>query len=222
MKLIEKALAERQKNLNPTAMPTMNDLRWSYARSLLQAGRKEEALKLAADVMEETKKSIAEMEALPEDDPNRRPLAAAQRNMRSRYWSAASLFADAGEYQKAQDYLNLVEQGAGDNVLNGPDSLETRRADIYAKMGRPDLALEGYARSFASRMDIEIRDKIVRLAAKTGNKSDDIFARARQIRNQGAVPVKDFELKTVEGTVETLGSIRSKAKVTLVNFFHPT
>jgi tetratricopeptide (TPR) repeat protein len=222
LKLLDKAIAERKKNPSPTASPTLSDLTWSYAQSLGQAGRKDEAFKLYMETVEEAKKNIAELEALPKEDPKRAPLTMLRMNLGSRYQTLAKLLADAGDYQKALDYVDLSQQSGGDEPLGGTARYEEVRAGIYAKMGKPELELESYAKSFAVRMDIKTRDKIREVATKNGKKPDEVLERARQIRKQNAVTIKGFELKTLDGPVVTLDSIRSKAKATLVNFFFPT
>lgn len=220
LKLYEKAMQERAKNPSPTAQPTMVNLRWDYALRLERAGLKDEALKNALEVIEAAKKNIAELEALPKGDPKRRTLDSLHETMTGRFETLADLYSDLKDYQQALDCLDLAEQNKNDNTLQGRSYICGRRADLYTKMGKPDLAFENYAQTYAASMDRVTRDKIIDLAKKNGKQPGEIFARARQIRGQGAVPIKEFELKTVEGPAATLGSLKSK--VTLVNFFYPT
>jgi tetratricopeptide (TPR) repeat protein len=222
VKLLEKAIAERQKNPAALASPTLSDLRWSYALSLTQSGRRAEGLNLSTQVLEETKKTIADLQALPKDDPNRSRLTMLQMTIGGRYQSIANSLAAAGDYQKALDYIALAEQSMSDNPLQGAERYEDLRANIYAKMGRRDLELESYAKSFAARMDPKIQDKIRDLAAKNDKKPEEVFARAREIRKENAKAISPFELKTLDGQTVTLDSMRAKAKVILVNFFFPT
>ena len=220
LKLLEKAIAERQKDPSPTAAPALIDLRWAYAQSLGRTDRKDEALKLSLEVIEAAKKNAAELESLPSEDPQRRRLESARRVLRDRYQTISNMFSSAGQYETALKYLSVFEESAGDNALEGRAGLEQQRAEIYAKMGKPELQMESYARSFAARMDIAMRDKIVKLAGELGKDPEAVFERARGIRKESAAPIKAFELKTAEGLVVTLDSVKSK--VTLVNFFFPT
>jgi hypothetical protein len=71
LQLLDKAITERSKHPETTEQPTLADLRWSYARSLAQAGRKDESLKLAIAVIGETTEGIAKLEELPADDSKR-------------------------------------------------------------------------------------------------------------------------------------------------------
>jgi tetratricopeptide (TPR) repeat protein len=218
-RLFEKAIAERGKDPSPTASPTLDSLRWSYATSLRTAGRNDEALKLSLEIVEENRKAIAEIEALPKDDPKRKQLTLLKMNLGSRYSSLGSALANAGEYQKALDYVTLSEQGA-DNPLEGTAGYATRRAVIYAKMGKPDLELDCYVQGFAARMDFATRDKIRDLSKKADKNPDEAYTRARELRAKNALDVKGFELKTLDGGTATLDSLKRKA--TIVNFFFPT
>jgi tetratricopeptide (TPR) repeat protein len=219
-KLFEKAIAERAKDTDTMAAPRLDVLRWEYAQILIGVGRRDEALKLALEVVDETKKSLADLDALPNEDARQQRRAVLQSILRSRCTSVAAMLSTAGQYQRALDYIQFAEEGAPDLARESVSDYEAVRARIYGKMGKPDLELDSYARAFSARMDIETRDLIRGLSAKLGRSPDEAFARARELRTKRATPIKGFELKTLDGPTATLESLR--AKVTLVNFFFPT
>jgi len=219
-KLFEKAIAERIKDSNATASPTLEDLRWQYGQNLIRMGRKDEGLKLSLDVLEASKKAIAAAQALPANDPQKRRAEMLRRTLGSRYQSLSRVMAEAGDYPKALDYLDLSVPTDPMGAFESRPSLEMMRADIYQKMGKPDLQMESYTKAYAARMDASTRDKITDLAKKTGSAPEKAFARARKMRKNSATPIKPFELKSIEGKVTTLASVKSK--VTLINFFFPT
>ncbi len=223
LKLLEKAVAERKKLSTPLGLSSdLDDLTWSYAQALGRAGRKDEAMKLSLEAVEQSTKAVAQAEALPSASPGRSiRILMANRSLGSRYQGMANLLADAGEYDKALDYVALLERTPSeDSPPERRAQCEDLRARIYAKMGKPDLELESYAKSFAASMETKTRDKIRELAQKNGKKPEDIFARARGIRNENAQAIKPFELKTLDGQTIALGSLQASA--ILVNFFFPT
>jgi hypothetical protein len=189
LQLLDKAIAERSKHLETTEQPTLADLRWSYARSLAQAGRKEESLKLAIAVIGETTEGIAKLEELPADAPKRSRLEFLQETLSDRYEEFVRWCADAGQRELALQYLSRQEQVPSPQ---GRSNVENSRADVYEKLGKPDLALDCLVRAFAERMDQTTRDKIATLAQKTERIPDDFYARAREIRNRDARPIYPF------------------------------
>jgi len=219
-KLMEKAIAERAKNADVAAAPTLDSLRWSYARVLGNAGRHDEGLTLLLQIVEETKKALADLDALPKDDPKQRQRGPLVSSRLRGYTDLAYMLSAAGQYQRALDYVELSEQADAGDPLEKVTRYESRRAGIYGKMGKPDLELESYVRLFSVRMEMATRDLIRDLSAKLGKRPEEAYARAREIRTKRATPLKGFELKTLEGPTATLDSLR--AKVTLVNFFFPT
>lgn len=215
-KFFEKAIAERKKN--PAGSPSLGDITTSYALTLIRWGRKDEGIKLAREAVDEMTKEIADLEVLPVADPRHAQLRSLPRDAAFRCQEMANMFADAGDYQKALKCADLIERARdpADPALRYDDL----RAGIYAKMGKPELVLEVYAKSFAANMDVRTRDRIRELAAKNGRTPEEIFDRARQIRKANARAIKAFELKTVDGEMIALHSL--KAKAVLVTFFFPT
>ena len=215
-RFLEKAIAERRKN--PAGSPSLGDITKRHAQMLIRWGRKDEGIKLAREAVDQSTKEAADLEVLPAADPRRAQLRSLRRDVAMRCQALADLFADAGDYQKALECVDLVERAGdpADPALRYDDL----RAGIYAKMGKPELELEVFAKSFAASMDIRTRDKIRELAAKNGRTPEEIFDRARQIRKANARAIKPFELKTVDGEMIALHSL--KAKAVLVTFFFPT
>jgi tetratricopeptide (TPR) repeat protein len=222
VKLLEKAIAERRKNESATAAPTLDDLRWSYADALEAAGRKEEAKKLSEELMAESTKAIAELEALPRTDPKRSRLSMLRMTLTQRYTTMSTQATSAGQLDKALEYIDLAEQASGPGGLRSPDRFWTTRAGIYAKAGKVDLELDAYVQAFAYGLDVKTRDKIIEVSGKLGKDPEAAYARARELRAGNAKPVFVFDLKTLEGEAITLDGLRKDAKVTLVNFFFPT
>ena len=221
LELLDKAIAERSKHPEtterPTLEPTLAGLRWSYGRSLAQGGRKAEALKLWMAVIEETTEDIAKLEQLPQDDPKRPHLGSLQETLSDRYEEFVRQCAEAGQREIALQYLSRQEQVPNPEGRSGA---ENTRADLYEKLGKPDLALDCLVRAFAERMDQTTRDKIATLAQKTGKNPGDSYGRAREIRNRDARPIYPFDLVTDTGRRMKLADV--KEKVILVNFFYPT
>lgn len=215
-KFLEKAITERKKN--PAGSPSLGDITTRYAQMLIGWDRKNEGIKLAREAVDVTTKEIADLEVLPAADPRRAQLSSLRRGLANRCQEMADMFANAGDYQKALECIGLAER-AGDPA-DGTLRYDELRAGIYAKMGKPELELEVYAKSFAANMDIRTRDKIRELAAGNGRTPEEIFDRARQIRKANARAIKAFELKTVDGEMIALHSL--KAKAVLVTFFFPT
>jgi tetratricopeptide (TPR) repeat protein len=218
--LFEKAIAERGKNPNATAAPTAEDLRWQYGQALIGSGRKEEGLKMSQEVLEASLKSLEAAEALPPGAAERRVAASRRRTMMTRYQSLSRILAQAGDHPKALEYLDLSVSKDPMTALESRSGIESQRADIYRQMGKPDLQMESYVRAYAARIDATTREKIEALARSTGSKPEKAFDRARKLRKDGALPIVPFELKSVEGKVTKLSSVKSK--VTLINFFFPT
>jgi len=124
----------------------------------------------------------------------------------------------AGRQDLALRYLGVQEQAAATLLDRRPD-LRTATAKMYEKLGRTDLALDGLARSLATRMDPSTRDDLVRLAQEAGKNPEDFYEQAREIRNRNAKAAYPFALATDEGQSMKLADIRAKA--TLVCFFTP-
>jgi hypothetical protein len=219
-KLLEKAISERRKNPDAAAAPTLDTLRSDYALILDRVGRRDEALRLSVEMKEETKKSLAELDALPRDDSRQQRRALLQLKLGRRCTNVAAMLSAAGKHQRALDYIALAEQCTPADERDFVSDYETQRAGIFAKMGKPALELDSRVAAFSARMEVATRDKIRDLSEKLGRSPDEAFARARELRAKRATPVRGFELKTPEGTTVTLDSLR--AKVTLVNFFFPT
>ncbi len=220
LKLLDKAVTERKKNASETEPPTLDDLNWSYAEALSAAGRVQEALRLAAGVIDRTRASIAALEGLPEPDPRRSRLVTLRDDLVPRAESFQRMWAAAGDYDRALLSISMAQENATDDPGASTAKYEVQRAEIYAKTGKPDLELESWAKAFAARMDARTRDRIRERAPKVGKTAEEVFARAREIRTRNAVAIGRFTLKTLDGRRIALGSARSK--VLLVNFFFPT
>ena len=221
-KLFEKAIAEREKDSKKDSYPTVEELRFAYARKLSELGKKDKAVKEASRAIDLDLARVADVEALPKEDPKRRGLEEMRQRLAPNYRELASLLADTGEPQKALETLARADEliGSSGRAREMRPSIEETRARIYANMGKTEEALESYARSFAFRMSDATRDKIRELAARSGRRAEDYFTRARQLRLASVEPFEPFELKTDEGKQASLDSL--KGKVTLVNFFFPT
>ena len=219
VRLLEKAIAERSKKEDKTAAPTLDNLRWDYAEALNDAGRKEEGVKLMQEVLEETRTAIADLEALPKDDPKRARERRLQSALGFRYEMLGRTFEKNGDYDKALEYVGMAEKHAA-NPLERKSGFELRRAGIYQKMGKPELEFESYVKAFAARMDKPNREKLLAAAEKNRVSEKEAYDRARKARRATAAAIEGFELKTLEGETRTLASFRSK--VTLLNFFFPT
>jgi tetratricopeptide (TPR) repeat protein len=217
--LLEKAIVERGKKEDKNASPTLDTLRWNYAEAINDAGRKDEAVKLMRDILEETRKAIADLEALPKDDPAR----SRERRLRSvlgfRFESLSRTLEKNGDFEGAIQAIAAAEKHAA-NPLERKSSWELRRAGIYQKMGKPDLEFESHVRAFAARMDKPNREKLLASGEKNRVSEKEAYDRARKVRRETASAIAPFELKTLEGETRTLASFRSK--VTLLNFFFPT
>jgi tetratricopeptide (TPR) repeat protein len=112
--------------------------------------------------------------------------------------------------QKVLEYLGLSAPTDSMEALESRSSLEMMRADIYQKMGKPDLQMESYTKAHAAPMDASTRDKITDLAKKTGSAPEKVFARALRMHKESATLIKPFELKSIEGKVTTLASVTRK------------
>jgi len=220
LRMYRKAIAERKKNPSTDVYAWIDDLRWSYADCLKDAGRVDEALKIWTELVDVNKQQITTLEALPKGDPKRIQLSRARMTIGNRYTQLATFFTDRKEYDRALEYVKLAEEAGGYNPLEATASYANRRADVYAKAGKPDLEIDQRIHSLAARLDPKARDKILPLLEKTGTTLEAALARAGEIRKANAVAVKGFELKALDGRTVTLDAVRSN--VTLVNFFFPT
>jgi hypothetical protein len=221
LKLLQKAIAERDKNSDRNAFPRPDDLRWELAARLSEQGMKDEASKQAVFALEISEARIAEVEALPKEDPKRKDLDGMRRGLSYPRRELASLLAETGEPERALAELKKAEDAAGPGAARDQRSMiEELRGRILANMGKPEEALESYTRAFAFRMTPTTRDKILRVSSRTGKPSDGVFTRARELRREGLSAFPQFDLKTHDGKPASLDSL--KGKVTLVNFFFPT
>jgi tetratricopeptide (TPR) repeat protein len=220
--LLEKAIAERQKVPGATARLRYDLLSWLYAQSLRQAKRNDEAVKIALPVVEQQRTSVADLGRAPSGDLTPAFIDGMRRSLANNCTELATTLEDAGEHQKALDYL-AVADGAGDETIWGRVAVtEELRIRIYTALGQPDQALDRYARLYAARFDITVRDQIVDLARMAGRDPQSIFDRAREVRRAHAVAIKPFALQTLDRGTATLDTITAGSKVTLVNFFFPT
>lgn len=276
--LYEKALAEKKKNPTDDSFPHVGHLYSDYAGALKKAGRKDEALaqmsegvqftadqvakisalpendpqrrpldmwrwelielhrslaRLQADmglhekaaetmgkVVERAEKDLAELEALPDQDPLRQRLRFLKETLPSQYSSFAEMLVDAGQAEKGLEALEKADRLLANAVPDSRRTFEQTRARLYEKMGNAEKAMEGYVRAFAFGMDPKVREKIKTLADQVGKPEQEFLAQAREIRENHAQNFKPFELKTVEGETKTFQDFQNK--VTLVNFFFPT
>jgi len=221
-RLLEKAIALRRTVDSATAFPTLEDLTWAYVEALDRAGRRDESARLQKEVVEYSRKRIAELDALPKDDPARSSLPLLRASLANRYFTLARQAVSARQYERALEYVKLSEESDANSPLEFATRYDEQRAAIYAAMKRPDLELESWVKVFANCMEIRTRDRIRELAVRVGRKPEEMLQRARDIRARSARPVAGFELKTVDGPPLSLASLTSKNKVTLFTFFFPT
>jgi hypothetical protein len=116
-------------------------------------------------------------------------------------------------------YLKL-QLHVAEPLLDGRPDLLASAARMYEQLGRPELALDGFVRAMARRMDPSTRDQIVRLARKTGKSPEDFYRRARGMRVRDAKPAYPFALVTADGQPMKLANL--KARAILISFFFPT
>jgi hypothetical protein len=218
--LLEKAIAEQGKH--PRVGPGVlgpDELRWAYAGALTDAGRTDEGLKKCIEIVDDGARRLAEFER-----------SASARSAATQFDRQRELLADrcselvarcvsAGRKDIALRYLTL-QQHASEPLLDGRPDLLASAGQMYEQLGRPDLALDGFVRAMARRMDPSTRDQIVRLAGKTGKNPEDFYTRARDLRARAAKPAYPFTLVTSDGQPMKLADIR--ARVVLLSFFYPT
>lgn len=192
---------------------------WASMDALKQAGQKEEALAAGLEALELASKNLAEAEASGNDSRG-----SSARNLRlrlsDRCMSIAFLMSDLKQHARALEYIALAEQSAGSGAVELRGVIEPHRARILAAMGKNDLALASYVRSFAFAMNAKTDEAIRDLSEKLGKDPEEAYRSARATRARDAVAIPGFELKTLDGKTVSLDSLRSKA--TLVNFFYPT
>ncbi len=192
---------------------------WAYVDALKQDGRKEEALAAGLKALERARKDLADAEAGGQDSRS-----ASARNLRlrlsDRCMSIAFLMSDLKQHARALEYIALAEQFAGGSAPEIKGMIEPYRARSLAAMGKNDLALASYVRSFAFTMNAKTDEAIRDLSKKLGKDPEEAYRTARETRARDAVAIPGFELKTLDGKTVALDSLRSKA--TLVNFFYPS
>jgi tetratricopeptide (TPR) repeat protein len=219
LQLLDKAITERGKRPEEPSEPRLDEMRWSYARTLAAVGRTADALRSSIEVIDDTTKRIAGLEAVANDTSKFGRADRLREVLADRCSELVRLSVSAGRRDLAQRYLDMQQRAAVTLLDRRPD-LQTSAAEAYEKLGRTDLALDGLVRALATRIDPSIRDQIVRLAQGTGKNADDFYRRAREIRNRDARPAYPFALVTDDGQPMKLADL--KAKAILVSFFFPT
>ena len=226
--LLEKAIAERPKHPDTLTMPDLDELQWSYARSLADAGRTDEALKWSMDVIAGTNRAIAELES-SRNNPDEKRLAGAysvdaqldplRERLGDRCAEFIPLLLKGGRSNLALKYVAMQERAAIPILDRRPELLASA-AQMYEKLGRTDLAMDGLVRALAARLDGATRDAIAALAARTGRDADALYRRAAAMRSKSATPAYPFALVTDDGKPMRLSDL--KGRVVLVSFFFPT
>jgi tetratricopeptide (TPR) repeat protein len=221
--LLEKAITERRKNpgLETDPDPYLDELHLTYSRKLNEQGKKDEAVQHAALAIELGSARLAELEALPRDDPKRRRAEGLRVALARAYMNLASLRFEIGAPDKGLEAL-----GESEKLLEGLSaaralrpSLEETRGKIQAGMHKTEEALESYARAYALQMSPAIRARIREIASNSAKPADVWFNRARELRDASAEPFSGFELNTCDGKPASFAALKGKA--TLVNFFFP-
>lgn len=218
--LLEKAIAEQTKHPRTgLGVPPLDELRWAYARALIGTGRTEEGLKSSTELLDDGARRLEALERTAGDGFQQAQVDSLREVLADRCGELVPRFVAAGKADVALRYLKLQQRAAEPLLDRRPDLLATA-AEMYEKLGRPDLALNGFVRAMATRMDPSTRDQIVRLAWKTGKNPDDFYRRAKEIRTHDAKPAYPFALVTSEGQPMKLADL--KARAVLVSFFYPT
>ena len=99
LRLLERAIALREKTNSADQSPTVEELRWAYVAALDKAERSSGPATRQKDLIEQSKKRIAELEALPKDNPARSPLALVRASLADRYFTLAHQAASARQYR---------------------------------------------------------------------------------------------------------------------------
>lgn len=222
LRLLERAIALREKAGSAEESPTVEQLRWAYAAALDKAERSPGSATRQRDLIEQSKKRIAELEALPKDSPARSSLALLRASLADRYFTLAHQAASARQYERALEYVALSQETYAGGALKFETRCDIERATIYAAMKRRDLELEAWVKVFANSMEPMARNKIRELAVVVGREPERVLELSRDLRARSATPVPDFTLKALDGRIVSLLSLTSKNKVTLFNFFFPT
>ncbi len=222
LRLLEKAIALREKARSADESPTVEQLRWAYAAALDKAERSAGAATRQKGLIEQSKKRIAELEALPKHNPARSSLALERASLADRYFTLAHQAASTRPYARALEYVALSQETYAGGALEFQTRCDIERATIYAAMKKPDLELEAWVKVFANSIETRARNKIRELAAVAGREPEQVLDRSRDLRARSATPVPGFNLKALDGRMVSLLSLASKNKVTLFNFFFPT
>jgi tetratricopeptide (TPR) repeat protein len=198
---------------------TLDSLRWSYAGALADAGRTEEALRSFIEIVDATARRVAEFERAAGGDSEHAQFDVQRELLADRCSELVARCISAGKRDVALRYLKL-QLHVAEPLLDGRPDLLASAARMYEQLGRPELALDGFVRAMARRMDPSTRDQIVRLARKTGKSPEDFYRRARGMRVRDAKPAYPFALVTADGQPMKLANL--KARAILISFFFPT
>jgi hypothetical protein len=222
LRLLERAIGLREKTNSADESPTVEQLRWAYVAALDKAERSPGRATRQKDLIEQSKKRMAELEALPKDNPARSSLPLVRASLADRHFTLAHQAASARQYERALEYVALSQETYAGGALKFQTRCDIERATIYAAMKRPDLELEAWLKVFANSMETMARNKIRELAVVAGREPEQVLERSRDLRARSATPVPGFNLKALDGRIVSLLSLTSKNKVTLFNFFFPT
>ncbi len=218
--LLEKAIAEQTNHPRTGFLVlTLDNLMWTYAGALIDAGRTEVGLKTSVEVLDEGARLLAELERDARGDSAQKTLDHLRETVADRCAEFVPRCISAGKKDVALRYLELQQRAAEPLLDRRPDLLESA-AQTYEQLGKPDLALDGCVRIYTRQLDPSTRDQIARLARKIGKDPEGSYERARALRSRAAVPAYPFALVTSEGQAIKLADI--KARAILLDFFFPT
>jgi hypothetical protein len=152
-------------------------------------------------VVEDTARRLAALEPVANDGFKRARVDSLREILADRCGELVPRCVAAGQQDVALRYLGMQQRAAATLLDRRPDFLG-KAAEMYEKVGRPDLALDGFVRAMATRMDPATHDQIAQLARKTGRDPDDFYRRAKEMRTREAKPAYPFALVTADGLAD--------------------
>ena len=152
---------------------------------------------------------IRSYEALPEVDP------ALNNIFPALYYEISHVLARMGDDESALSYLERVKE------VPGLDSrLPWERGEVYARMGKPLLALEAFTEALALNMGPWLWQRIQEICESVGESPEKWLARSRQIRADRRWIFPDLNLETPDGQQRNLHDFLGSGGGVIV-FFSP-
>ena len=152
---------------------------------------------------------IRSYEALPEGDPALIDIFPAL------YYEISHVLARMGDDESALSYLERVKEVSGlDSHLLG------HRGEVYARMGKPLLALEAFTEALALNMGPWLWQRIQEICESVGESPEKWLARSRQIRADRRWIFPDLNLETPDGQQRNLHDFLGSGGGVIV-FFSP-